>query len=672
MARKRKRADIKLLDNLTDGFTGFVPAVKQIVENASDWRIPDTTPVITLRFYTDRKGKEVGVPCLDFIDNGRGMGERGREAYTIAAGSLARDDENMIGTKGTGRVGFIHHADASVAVEKASDDRAHTITLTRENLYEYWFNNGKPLNWRTIDLPYGHPIKSSGTVITWRNLGHGDPRKLAARKPAVIIDKLGDELAPNIARCVTVEIVHEDGKVERHPLKKRALRGKAIEGQDLNIPVLGDVEYEIYVVEKTDRGIGSLEIGGMTPACTFVEFASALIKDPRYAEMARPINSVLSHGAVLGLILFKKLKGYALNARKGIDARLLEDEDLVHALLLYLRRKIVKLVEDELGMRSTEIVTRDDSELIAELCREINELMGRKPRTIEKGEIAIEVDHYQVDLLHGASFIFSIVKPDPKARYVWDASASGGKLDASLGARVVYTNEELGLRFKLKVQKMGDVKTARPVVITINALERLPLKFTTPSLTMNTNDKRTLRLVNVPKGASLDWSSTFTNNVKLTVSDDKTSAEAISGDFNEEGNVTVVDRNDRTQTAVANVVIKKGHSDGPERRRRADETEFEYEGLRFDVTSTKYEPGPECNKHTSWLEVSGTGLFVICLNFGHPLFRAAPPQIRLDRARQIICLRVAEAMNPAATPHHLHQAVALVAARLTPQKRDDD
>lgn len=659
--KKARQVDPSILDKITDGFTGFLDAIVQIVENAADWGAES----ITLRFYNDPDG----VPCLDFIDDGEGMGSDGRNAYTILGASLARLHADKIGRNGTGRTGGIQQADEIRTVTKASDDGAFAITLTRESMFEAWFvDGGMQLAWDPIALPFRHAIKTTGTVVTWWNLGHGDKRKLVSRKPEIVIDGLAEKLSPHIARRVRVEIADAKGKAETHDLKQRKLRGREIEGEDHNVEQLGDVEYMIYVVEKADRGLDHLMIGGMTPVCTWSQFVSMLLKDRRYADLARSVHAILGHPSVVGLLDIRKLNDYAVNNRKAFNQNLLEDEDFVHALLIYLRRKIVPLIEQELGMRSQEVVTRDDTELMRDIVREIHETLGDGPSTVIKGDIIL-LDNYNVDVKIGTTYVFNVKNPKEGARYVWDSSDSGGSLNTDIGPRVEYTAERLGLRFRLVVRMMGDAKTTPSSEILINVLEHVPMRFTRYTVHMDQNDQATIRVSDVPDGAYLVWTTNL-KDCKLDVQPGRCEAILTSGDIDQAEDIKVADRDNPDEVTVMTVIIEKGYKRKPGNPAPVSDSEFTYEGRRFMLDTTRYQPGPECDENMSDLQVVGT-LCVIVLNLQHKAYPEDKPAVRRANALREIQLRVAEAFNPTAPPRLLLSAAALVTARMTVLSQDD-
>ena len=124
---KRPSVNRAVLDKLTDGFRHFLDASVQPVENGFDWK----TDSLTIRFYTTADG----VPCVDFIDNGQGMDETGREHYRGLCESGARGDESKKGRNGTGRLGFIHHAMECRTTTKTPDGDPYTIVLDRESMF---------------------------------------------------------------------------------------------------------------------------------------------------------------------------------------------------------------------------------------------------------------------------------------------------------------------------------------------------------------------------------------------------------------------------------------------------------------------------------------------------------------------------------------------------------
>lgn len=630
---KRNRVDKSILDKLTDGFTGFADAVVQIAENAFDWGATE----FIIRFYTDPKRD---ITCVMFRDNGQGMDVRGKEAYTNLCDSAAREDEMKKGRNGTGRIGFINHAIECYTVTKAAgDEAAYEIELTKDRMHEAWFEQSNTLVWKPKKLTFDHLLKTSGTIVTWRDLTVGSKSQQSQRTAERLIDGLAEKLSPHIARKIRVETVDETGVVQTFDLKPRELKGKPIEGRTTDpIKHLGDVEWNLYVVEKSDRTADFVMMGAMGPVCSWTTFARSFTHDPRYRTLAREIDSVLRHPQVVGSIDIPKANRFAVNSRKEFNANMLEDEHFCEALLKFLRLEIVPLVEHELGMRSEEIVTTDDSTLLADLVHRIHESTGEAP--VRQKVIEIALNRHRVDLVPGRTYVFEIKDPRPGRRYNWEAKESGGTLDTNTGTRVTYTARDLGEGHKLTVSMLGDAKDAPRAEITINIYNTIPMRFGKPTTRMGFHDRRLISLDEVPQGANLVWSHDNWGG-KIQVNKDGTEAEILSADKAGDFDVTVVNKNNPSD--VANCTIRIAERDEGESPKTSQTTDREFivEGHRFELKSTTMRGTPDADAHTSWVERS-LGYTCITLNLGHIIFDGHSDTVRHHAALREISHRVAQ------------------------------
>ena len=291
---KKGLVDPVLLDRLTDGFKGFLDALAQVVENSIDWGATK----VTIQFYTDPK---TSTPCLMVSDDGQGMGEKGRTAYVGLCISESRGVEGKKGRNGTGRLGFFHHALSSRVIEKTAHDNAHEIELTRGQMFHSWFVSQIPLEWKRVKINHNHPIKGSGTVVIWQDLRFGTNHQQSQRTAQTVIEGLSEKLSRTTARKVLIrETDPITQTTQEHPLNARKIKGKVIKGDSYKIPSLGSVDWELVIVENADRTIDHVMIGAMGPVCTWAEFITPLIRDPRYRTLAREVDAVLRHPQVVG------------------------------------------------------------------------------------------------------------------------------------------------------------------------------------------------------------------------------------------------------------------------------------------------------------------------------------------------------------------------------------
>lgn len=654
----RKLVGISIIDKLTDGFNDFNDAIVQMVENEEDWG----AQTITIRFEHTTDGD---VTNVTFIGDGVGIDSEGREAYRSVCESRAKGQEGKKGRNGTGRLGFVLHASMAITFTKTTGGRPFRIEMTRETMFEAWFGGGPDLEWEQLPrIPAGVPLKSSGVVTTWCNIGMGEGVAKQKRTAKRVISGLAEKLSPHVARKVTVEM-WEDGKlVEGQKLKQREIEGNPIEGEHYKVPGIGDIKHWIFVVANPDRQYDQLMVGAIGPVCTWGEFSAMFRRDERYAEFMRGIDPVLGNPKTVGLLDFGSvLNEYAVNNRKGFNTNLLENEELCLALLGWLRRHLVPMVEKELGLRAEEIFTTDDHTLLAGICRDFQESTGEKP---EKGRIIADIDlnRHRVDLEPGMEYIFVIRKPQEGVRYVWDKTNAGGSLDTTIGVRVKYKAQSLG-KHTLVVREMGDASKDPVAEITINVVKRLPLGFTKPSITMSTHDRRTLQLQNTHNtSGDLEW--VFENGWGCTtqVAEDLEECIVTSSDMEGTWDVTVRDRKAPDEiVAVCTITVKEGSNEHPEKRKASDTT-FVYDGHTFELIGNHITGrSVEAVTRTSWLE-RGNAVSVITLNFGHPTIQPYKDAGRDALARREVYLRVAQHSNQSANPEEFINIAAIIGAKL--------
>ena len=634
MKGKGNFVGIKALDQITAGFVSFPLAVVQIAENAFDWGAKE----LVIRFFRDPK---LEIPCVSFHDDGQGMDARGEESYVNLCDSAAENDPNKKGRFGNGRLGFINHALECYTLTKSADASVREISLTRENMYAAWLQRTETLEWADKKVRFDFPLKTSGTIVTWRNLTVGTKNQQSQRTAEFLIENLAKYLSPNLARKIRVETVSEaDGSVQSFPLTPRKLKGKAIEGKREKVPGLGDIEWSLGVVEKGDRSFDFVWMGAMGPVCSWTEFARMFTHDPRYRTLAREIDYVLRQPQVIGNIDIPRANRFAMNSRKDFDANMLEDELFCEALLRFLRLEIVPLVENELGMRSEQIVTSDDETLLADVCRGIHEAVGEAP--VRQKIIEIALNRHRVDLVPGRSYVFEIKGPRPGRRYNWNATESGGTLDTNTGTRVTYTARDIGEGHKLHVSMMGDATSAPSAEITINIFQTIPMRFGKPTVRMGFHDRRVVRLDEVPANAALEWTYQDWGG-KIQVSNDKTEAEILSSNKAGDYDITVTNRNNSND--AANCTIRIAENDEGETPKTGETTDREFiiEGHRFELLSTTMRGTPDANARTSWIE-RGFGFTRITLNLGHAIFDRYSDTVRRHAALREVSHRVAQVL----------------------------
>ncbi len=627
-AKRRRQVDISILDRITEGFMLFLDALTQPVENSDDAGACE----IILKCYSDAKGR----PCIDIIDDGLGMDEARRAAYLTLGGSTSREDKDAKGRNGTGRLGARHHCAFTRCVTKTADGKSFETILDDESMIEAWFgDNTTPLTWKPVSLGFGHVLKTSGTVVTWCDMTQGNAHTKKQHEPEYIIEHLAQKLSPHLAPKIKVQVLNERGVVvSEQPLKPRLTHGEPIK-MEISGSQVGDIAVELYVVAKADRSTDFVMVGSKGPVCTWPQFSRMFRDDSRYSLLVRQLDIVLGHPQVVGYIEIPKLnKKYATNDRKSFNTRLLDDEALCHEMLELLRLKVMPRVEKELGMRADQITTTSESELVRQIVSSIHTATGERPPAQKVA--LLELNHHRIDIRRGDTFVFRVQNPRQGARYVWDKTNCGGDLDRVNGTEVTYTAKKIGIH-KLIVQIMGEASTENMRTVTINVMDKVPMRFMKPTVPMSLNDSRTLRLENVPEDANLQWNhQDWGGNIVLSA--DKTEATVTSAREEGDFDVRVKNLKDEDDFAVCTLRIASKHEEDerePKRVNRADD-EFVIDGQVFQLHITKMAGSAEGNATISWLQEGAGAPHGIWLNFGHQMFAT----ITSDSARRIIALRV--------------------------------
>ncbi len=632
--KRNRQVDVSILDRLTEGFIPFLDAVVQVVENADDAHASE----ITIRFYSDSQDRA----CIDFIDNGEGMNEMRQTAYVTLGGSTSRSDVDAKGRNGTGRLGFRHHCSFNHCVTKTADGLTYETTLNDEVMLEAWFGDGNPLSWKSIRLPFRHVLKTSGSVITWANIAVGNPSARAQRKPDNIIEHLAQKISPHVAHKVTVEALNQRGEtVMEQKLKPRITSGDPIK-MEIQSDNAGDISIELYVVAKADKSSDCIMVGTKGPICPWQAFMRMFRDDARYATLVRQLDIVIGHPQVVGYIDFPILKPYRMNDSHAFSAKMLDNEELCHSLFETLRMKVMPRVENELGMRADQLVTTSEDELVRQIVTSIHDATGEMP---SKQKVAIlELNNHRIDIKLGDTFVFRVEKPQDNARYLWDDTKCGGSLDKMTGTEVIYTATTLGTH-TLTANIMGEASVALTRNVRINVMEKVPMSFVVPTMSMSINDSRLVRLQNIPEGAKLEWENQdWGGDIVLAkdLSEATVTSGAVEGDFD----VSVVNTQNSDDIARCTLRIKK-QDDAPEPKKiQRSDVEFTVRGHTFRLTSTKMAGSAEGNATVSWFSQTSVEN-LITLNFGHQVFTVQPN----DRAKhfmavRIICERVAEVLAP--------------------------
>lgn len=625
--RVRARIDESMLKKHTEGFGDFVYAIRELAWNASD------AGADTITIIFEKCGEKTN---LHIIDDGAGVTEEGLEAIASLDMSPSAKDPGKRGKKGNVSKGFVHHSEGfGVETRRLEDTHLLSIRYTAAELVEMW-NTGEAF-WNKQDIPTGHYLTSSGTVVSLFNLGSGPGiNQRHDRSAHRLVTELGQRLPVSLTKKITV--IDEHGKQQK--LKPRKFVGTRICGEG-TISGIGPVSYEIAVVPNPADVEDHLELWGMEAVCDVRTFLGRVRPTPSLATLLRAVRHTLDHPQVVGQIMIPGLNAYVSNTRRDFMQGLFDDPELVFAIVSFLHQEIVPKVEKNLGRTRDESAQTDEDTFQHDLVKRLQQV-GGVPRTdapiadVDLNELS--VTPARAELEPGDRMTFEITNPAENTTYTWDAIRSGGQLDRNSGTSVTYTaGKKLG-PFSITV---GD--GTRSLLLNIEIVAELALRFATSVRHVLPRQKVTLRLINTKRTTGVfDWDATSCGG-SITVAKSGLSAEYDAGEKEGEFSVTVTEKGTagipkRTKCTI--YIAKKTTDTAP---RRPSETVFRYGKYEYELQVRRFGNTPETVGSVSYLfkTVGGRPARII-LNFGHPSFENQPDDVRRTQALMLVAVRIAQ------------------------------
>ena len=533
-----------------------------------------------------------------------------------------------------------------------------------------------------IDKPPRHPVRATGTRVILRGLGEGTgflykgkplvrpsgtDRNQEDRSPARVVAELAECLPPNADRFVTV--IGRDGKTL--PLTVRRIEGEPIIGRARGVPGIGDVSWDMAVVANR-RSEDRLTIGALGTKVSWSEFVRLIHKVKRYATLLSQLDP-FNDPHTAGHIEAARINDYRGVNSNSIEGDIAEDEALVEGLLITLIEEALPGVRKALNADGKR-ATSDENTFLAELAGIFHEATGVKPKGPTR-RVTVTQRHARIVLEPGESQEIE-VNADPSVRVVWDVTRSGGALNTPRGSKVTYTAGAVcGDAFVLVARDMADA-TNTLYEVTIEIVAQMPFAFSRAVYRMDLGDRVRVALderavAHTSKNIVIALAKTqpagSPGDVRIEHARNAAEAYVLSGAHEGYVEIEAYDAKDRARfSAKAKISVERGFRDRAKSASPLD-TEFIYEGRRYELAVSLYSGSREAFRHVSYLS-EATAKSTITLNLSHPLFDGKPDAVRREAALWQVAERIAEDRNHGSTLDELVQEAGLIYATITKAK----
>lgn len=412
----------------TEPYANFVIAVVEACWNEAD----AGATRITVRFVRNADK----TTDLWIYGNGVGISNQGLTSIVSVMDSPSASDPRKRGKIGTGSKAFCRHSDAlTVQTLRQNESNLLEMHYTTEELVEI-LHASKQVRWVPKEIPAGSPLKGSGTLFIWHNMGHGASEYVNPRHPRTV-GALQSEMANHLPRPVAKKITIIDEKGKNHELTARELVGKTLEG-NAELPGIGAVAYEIAVTSQIDP-FDKLQIWAFDAACTLTTFLTRVRKTQAVKPLLDVISRVLDNPQVIGQIAVPSWNEYILRGdMAGFRQGLFDDEDTIFIFLNWLYNALVPLISGILKEDENQVAQADV--LRDKLVSQFQKLGGPSD---EKTHIVdldfLETQPQRVTLECNDSLIVEIPRPKPGEDYRWNDEGSPVCVTPRRGTRVTFT-----------------------------------------------------------------------------------------------------------------------------------------------------------------------------------------------------------------------------------------
>lgn len=597
----------------------FLDALAEYAWNGRDAGASD----IRIEFFFDAE-RDL---CVRVVDDGMGMNRTRRIAFLNWGQSNWDTPQTVRGKNGNGRLGGTNHCERISAETKASGELLHVTAFTVRDLDEIWRTHRGV--WTRKPLPPKHPIKTTGTVITLHKLGKGE--RVNSRHPRTakrVVDGLAKLLPIDLARIIRVK----DEKGVTYELKQRKLRGKIIEGDHHDVPLVGDVSYRLGVVEKHEADVDTVELFALSKVCTLGEFFAAVAKidNASLHVYLKACRAVLEHPLVSGIIDVPFLNRFVGDARNRVGEELFDRHDVLLAILKFLRETVVPRVENAIGLKSEQIERSDDETLIRSLLEYVGATRGgRKPGAGEgpDAQTSLSVDEGHVFVVCGRTHTFTVTDPREGGTVTWEVRG-GATLDRATGTRVVLTAGRTTGRAEVHVKETLKDAPTRSTVIKVEIVDELPFQFDTTVRSATPLQRITLKLRypervrgkvvwSAPAGVTLERKG---DTDGIGIEEVVFSAQAI-GEYSVEASVP----GEELLKVCTVRVAERNAAEVTSASRR----ELEYNGHVYELRVRNFPEGPDGERHAVWAASGGAGRTMISTNLANSQFARKADAVRM-------------------------------------------
>ena len=597
----------------------------------ADWNARDAgAKEILIEFFMDN-----GVFCMRHVDDGIGMDETRRNAF-LNYGDSQWLNAQARGKNGTGRFGLLHHGETLCAETKVSGGDLYATGFTADQ-FESALMRGTELYWEATKLPPRHPISTTGTVITIRNLGKGTGVNARAKRTAKrLIEGLAELLPIDLARIIRVK--DTDGTVSE--LRQRKLRGQVIEGDHHDVPVVGDVSYRLGVVDRNDAEVDTVTLFARSRVCTFGEFLADVAKhdEPALHPYLKAIRAVLEHPLVSGIIDIPYLNRYVGDARNRVGEQLFNDTDALLAILRFLRETVVPRLENSIGLKANEIERSDDETVLRDLLADLGATAPGKTRPPggPTTQTSLSVDETQFYVLCGQTHAIAVTDPRKGGAIAWIVR-SGGTLDATVGERVTLTASSVPTRGEILVTETVPGEPDRSATIRPEVVTEFPFEFDMGRRGATPSQRITLKLRYPARvRGKIQWSVTPGGILETKGDPDSIGIEEAAfsapyaGDFTVEASVP---ENGLLKVCVVTVAAANGGNVVSSSR-----SEFPFGTQTYEVQARSLPDSPDKDKIVIFPQSGGAGRWVLRINMANSQIHGQPDQVK----KALLLLHIAQ------------------------------
>lgn len=560
---------------------------------------------------------------ITILDNGKGMGPRGRQSFMDVAMSLSKEKGFKRGRHGLGvkrmKADFKFCEIVDISADE-KDDKMRVISFPW-NDWLLKLQGDKSVSLAVNTLPrdpvkIGLPRNSTGVRIRlWGPQGR-------FYSISEVIDTLATYLAPWLAKKI---LVSSNGQ-KWLPLKTREFIGERIEYEETH-PTLGRIIVNLYLPKSTTEG-DALRIGAIGPVCDFKDFKSYF---PEHLRKRLP--DVLDNPIVNGLIDVARFNEFSDAYRKSFDVSLFETP-MMRDFVDFLEYQLSDQIEEKLGMVQDELSDEMQSRLMEEVAQLCNVLGGERTAPVPQ-ERPLILSVKNIEVLRGQKVAIAIRRHSTTIKkFEWDDTRSGGSIDTDEGKQVVYTAGDKVGEYELTCFDADRAETRATVNISI--VPKFQLRISPSQATLEVGESITLHAKNVEDDSS------GAANLRWRSDEPEGKFDATRGDIvtytagYQEGTylITVYDRKKESKQATAVVTVVK---ERPERARKDDDSSsIVIEGIRYKLRARNVEKSP----FLSWKAGDVTTKFVeIHINWKHSVLRQALEESR-PACRQILIRQV--------------------------------